>query len=109
MDKTGRIARRIVSSRATTVRGLLGMDVSVFVEDEQKTWRCVFDGPKSLTPDGIARWSVWGVLDLPVMITGDVAVVSGIDTDGMEKAVCSLFNTLAGSVNDDTYEKYVEE
>ena len=107
MTKNHRIARRIVAGVMTTVRGLLGMDLSVDVQDEQRTWMCQFDGKAELTPDGVARWSVDGILDLPVTVRGNEATVHGLDTDRKEKAVCALFNTIAGNVNDSTYAKYV--
>lgn len=108
MTKSHRIARRIVAGVTTTIRGLLKMDVSVDVHDEQRTWTCSFDGKVKLTPDGVARWSMDGIFDLPVTVRGSEATVHGLDTDRKEKAVCALFNTIAGNVNDDTYEKYVE-
>ena len=109
MTKAHRIARRIVVGKLMRVRDLLETDMSVDVEDEQKTWRCPFDGKARLTPDGVARWSAIGTLDLPVTVQGNVAVVSGLDTDEKEKAVCALFNTLAGNVNEYTYGKYVKK
>lgn len=109
MKKQSRIARTIMSSLTTTVRGLLGMDISVDMRDEQGTWTCPFDGKADLTPDGVARWSADGTLDMEVTIQGNEAIVHGIDTDEKEKAVCALFNTVAGNVNDDTYGKYVQE
>lgn len=108
MTRNHRIARRIASGVTTTIRELLKMDLSVDVQDERKTWLCPFDGKVKLTPDGVARWSVDGILDLPVIVRGNEATVYGLDTDRKEKAVCALFNTMAGNVNDDTYEKYVE-
>lgn len=108
MTKDHKIARRIVAGIMTTVRELLKMDLSVDVQDEQRTWICPFDGKAELTPDGVARWSVDGILDLPVTVRGNEATVHGLDTDRKEQAVCALFNTMAGNVNDDTYEKYVE-
>ena len=108
MTTSHRIARRIAAGVTTTIRKLRKMDLSVDVQDEQRTWMCPFDGKVKLTPDGVARWSVDGILDLPVTVRGNEATVHGLDTDGKEKAVCALFNTIAGNVNDDTYEKYVE-
>ncbi len=109
MTKAHRIARRIVVGKLTRVRELLDTDISVDVENEQKTWTCHFDGKAKLTADGVARWSVDGILDLPVTIQGNIAIVSGLDTNDKEKAVCALFNTLAGNVNDNTYKKYVDD
>ena len=44
MTKDHKIARRIVAGIMTTVRELLKMDLSVDVQDEQRTWICPFDG-----------------------------------------------------------------
>ena len=110
MGKCERIARRImVSHRTMTVRDFLRLDVSAEVVDQKRTWSCPFDGGRELTPDGVARWSASGTLDLLVTLYGDVAVVSGLKTDQQEKDACALFNTLAGGVNDDTYGKYVKK
>ena len=109
MDKCERIARRIVSAQTMKIRDFLKTDYVAEVVDEQRTWSCMFEGKKELTADGMARWSAGGTLDLPITLNGDVAVVSGLKTDEQEKAVCSLFNTLAGNVNEDTYNKYVKQ
>jgi len=107
--KMHRIARRIVSSHQMKLRGLLKLNISVDVEDENHSWLGEFNGPKSLTPDGVARWSVIGTLDTPVSLEGNKVVILGNLTDAQRTSVCSLLNTLAGNVNEDTYQKYVEK
>ncbi len=109
MDKFELIARRISAQSTMTIRDLLEKEISVDVMDEQGTWSCPFDGKKTLTADGVARWSLHGTLDLPVTLIADKAIVSGLDSYETEQAVCALFNTLAGNVNKDTYAKYVEK
>lgn len=93
----------------TTVRRFLGSGLEVVVSDEQKTWQCDYDGASKLTPDGIARWSADGTLELPITVSVNKATVHGLDNDRKEKSVCALFNTLAGNVNESTFAKYVKK
>ena len=108
MNKLERIAKSIVSSKTMAIRDFIDTEYVAEVVDEQRTWSCMFEGRGRLTPDGVARWSADGTLDLPITLNGDMAVVSGLVREEQEKSVCALFNTLAGNVNDDTYAKYVE-
>lgn len=109
MNKIERIARSITASMETTVRAFVGSGVEATVADEQNTWQCDYDGKSVLTPDGMARWSADGTLELSITVSGNKATVHGLDSDHKEKSVCALFNTLAGNVNKNTFAKYVKE
>ena len=73
--------------------------------DRSKDWSIRIYGNARLSDEGKKRWS--RVLRHKMEIDGENAVVQGIMTDEDEELVCSLFNTLAGQVNEDVYGKYV--
>ena len=106
--KCERVAKRVVSFMFFKIRDLLDSDLSVDVTNEKQTWSCPFKGSKRLTVEGVARWSAGGILDLPVEIDGDKAIIHNIKSREDENSVCSLFNVLANRVNEYTYKRYVE-
>ena len=88
------------------VRDVLDFDGTYWITGEEGGWKIPFHGPANLTVDGFARWTANGVLDKKVALAGNSVIVKGIIDDRDCDHVCALFNTLAGGVNDDTFEKY---
>ena len=95
-------------SRVLSIRDFIDLGIRSVVTNEDGDWEIAIDGNARLTADGVARWSANGVLDKEIVVDGNRAVVTGIDTPALGKAVSSLFNTLAGQVNEDTFSKYVK-
>lgn len=108
MDLLEIIARKISATEKMTIRDLLDKGFSVDITDESGAWACPYEG-KKLTADGVARWSADGTLDIEIELQGGNAIVTGVQTEEQLESVCALFNTLAGNVNEYTYNKYVAE
>ncbi len=86
------------------IRDFIDGGIKANVKDADGRWSIFVDGSCRLTPDGLARWA--DVLDCELHLSGKDAVASIID-NGQEKKICSLFNTLAGNVNENVFSKYV--
>ena len=66
-----------------------------------------YSGPVELTQDGFIRWSSNGTFDVQLVINGYQASIINVLNHEQINNVCSLFNTINGNVNEDTYKKYI--
>ena len=103
-----KIALKIASSQIT-IRDLLNKNIRTeIVISIDDSFTIPFSGPVKLTPDGVARWGANGTLNLTILLDNDEAIINDVLTHKQIQDVCSLFNTIAGHVNDDTYNKYIK-
>ena len=110
MDNIIKIAKKIASKQMLTIRQLLQKDIYVkIIYHSNDTFELQFQGKAKLTPDGMARWSNNGVLDIKVMLIGNEAFIHDVLTKKQMQDLCALFNTISGHVNDDTYNKYIKK
>lgn len=108
MNNMNKIARKIVGSQIT-VRELLTKKIKVnIIINTEDNVELSFSGPVELTPDGVARWGLNNILNIPLLLDDNEAIISVVLTHKQIQDLCSLFNTIAGHVNDDTYNKYIK-
>lgn len=110
MNKTIKIAKKVASQQTLTIKELLQKDVDVdIIYHSNNDFELNFQGKVKLTPQGVARWSQNGVLDVKVILMGNEAIIQDVLNNQQIQDVCSLFNTISGHVNKNTYNKYVEK
>ena len=94
-----------MNGRRMSIGDFVDSGIPANVTDEGGKWMTPVNGKCRLTSDGIARW--YNALDHEIVLSDGKAVVIGVADENDQKEVCSLFNTLAGQVNDDVFSKYV--
>lgn len=110
MIKYKKIVERIASKKILKIRQLLQKKVNVFIKYiYDDSFQLQFFGPVTLTSDGIAKWSMNGILDLKVILIGAQVIIQDKLNENELNDICSLFNTIAGNVNEDTYNKYIQK
>lgn len=110
MNKIIKIARKIASKQILTIKQLLQKKIDVnIIYHSDDSFELYFEGNAKLTPNGIAKWSYNNILDIKVVLIGDQAFIQDILTKEQINDLCALFNTIAGNVNKNTYNKYVEK
>ena len=103
-----KIAKKILSTKKVSIRQLLKMNIYLQITSEQDdSFIIQFSGPVNLTQDGIIRWTSNGTFDVELLINGYSGRIISQLNDNQLKNVCSLFNTINGNVNEDTYQKYI--
>ena len=108
MDKITKIALKI-ANKSLTIRQLLTKKFDIeIISGLDDSFKLTFSGPAQLTPEGIARWGANGTLDRTLLLDNNQAEIIEVLNKTQIQDLCSLFNTIAGNVNEHTYNKYID-
>lgn len=107
MNKINKIALKI-AKKSLTIRELLKKKINLEITyGLDESFKLNFSGPINLTPNGVARWG--HLLNTNILIDDDnTANIIDVLSNQQIQDICSLFNTIAGNVNEDTYNKYID-